>query len=318
MTGQTRIKFNFHPNDREGHHAVEKADASGNKHRYLYGISTGVKKDGHGERMTENAIQSITKQAQSGDVLLYADRHGVAYTEDIGILSDFHVDNNGDWKPEFRLYDKSDGLGANTLETADKLWRQMLGLPPYKKPKQKGFSVEGYIPDGGILQMSFDGKRVINDMILDGVVVVPRPAYQSSVVHAIYKALGETAPWVVQKSIKESLRAKIQAGESDTNYFRKRYQIQEALEDNIEEIMQDEEVEDKEDRLIMLFDEYRDMMLEVILGSQNFFMPDIDPTQAVVENIKVNKDMNPKIVLFKSLLSNLDTVQKILEKQGAH
>ena len=54
-----RIPFHIHPYKFEqGLHAVEKADTSngGVKRRYLVGITSGMKIDGHGERMTKACI----------------------------------------------------------------------------------------------------------------------------------------------------------------------------------------------------------------------------------------------------------------------
>lgn len=174
MEDSRRIRFKFHPLDFEKNlHAVEKSINGGQKRRYLMGVSSGEKLDGHGERMTQKCIKSFMDQANRGAILLYADRHDVNYTDDIGILSGARVLNDGDWETTFRLYDQEDGLGDNTIQKADKLWRQVNGLAPYPHPLQKGFSVEGYIPDDGIVEMSEDGRRVMDNVVLDGVVVVP-------------------------------------------------------------------------------------------------------------------------------------------------
>ena len=86
---------------------VEKS-VDGVKHRYVCGIASGTRIDQHGERLTQHCIDSIVKQCNEGDILLYADVHGVKASEDIGILTDFHLDERGDWIVEFRLYDESD------------------------------------------------------------------------------------------------------------------------------------------------------------------------------------------------------------------
>lgn len=272
IDGRTVIKFQFHPRSFDtGLHAVEKEEG-GIKRRYLAGVSSGLKPDLHGERMTEKAVSGFIEQANTGDVLLYEGQHGVNGTEDLGILSHAEVLPDGNWFTEYRLYDSLDGFdaGSATLERADKLWRQSTGVKPYKVAKQKGFSVEGHIPDGGIQTVTQDGKRVIDDVKLDGVVVVARPAYQDSMINAVFKALGEDAPWVVRKSIASRLREKLQQEELEESFFRQRWQISNALEEMTDEIMAQEGV-DKANLLRIAFEEYADLMVDLLLRSQGRF-----------------------------------------------
>jgi len=199
MNENNKISFHFHPYGFENKtHVVEKSDSKGRKRRYLKGISSGLKMDQHQERMTEKCIQSFSDQANSGDILLYPDVHGVKGTDDIGILNSHMIDNLGDWHTEFRLYDEFDEAESYQIQKANVLWKQVAGLPPYSKPKQKGFSIEGFIPPNGIIAMKEDGtERVMDGIELDGVVVVPRPAYKDSIANAVFKALGETALWQI-------------------------------------------------------------------------------------------------------------------------
>jgi hypothetical protein len=264
-----KIQFHFHPYNFENKlHAVEKAEG-GRKRRYLKGVSSGSKIDGHGERLSENCIKSFQAQAASGDILLYEGLHGVNFVDDIGKLVNSEITPEGDWLTEYRLYDELDNMGPITLEKADKLWKQIVGLPPYKTPKQKGFSIEGEIPDGGILTVSETGKRVMDNVALDGVVVVPRPAYQDSVAHAVYKALGLDAPQAVRKSLTNNLRDAIDGEEKKDIYFKRRWQIDEALNEEIEKIMTSNE--NSNEKLEILFDEYKGLMLDLILSSADYF-----------------------------------------------
>jgi hypothetical protein len=169
---------------------IEKS-IQGRKSKYLVGVASGIDEDAHGEHLTPNCIASLVKQAQEGDVLLFADVHGIKESEDIGIMTDFKVLPNKDWEVEFRLYDESDGVGRDCLDKINKLWAQLNGLPPYTQPRQKGFSIEGFIPDNQVLQYKKQQHGQIDDMVLEGVVVVPRPAYQNSVVQAIQKSVDE-------------------------------------------------------------------------------------------------------------------------------
>ena len=266
-----RFSFHFHPKGFEDKtHAVEKEEG-GQKRRYLIGIASGKSIDGHGERMTEKAIGSFQNQARSGNILLYEGQHGVNYIDDIGKLTNSDITEDGHWETEFRLYDEVDKMGGVTLEKADKLWRQVTGLPPYNHPIQKGFSIEGEIPDGGIVSMDMTGKRVIDDVTLDGVVVVPRPAYKDSIASAVFKALGLPKPWNLQKNLGSTLREKLDEDDARDLYFKKKYQIDEALETEIRSIMAGS-FPDYREPLNMLFDEYSDLMVRIILESKDLFL----------------------------------------------
>jgi hypothetical protein len=272
MENRTPISFHFHPYKIESNaHVIEK-DEGGIRRRYLKGISSGIKVDQHGERMTEKCIKSFMEQANSGDVLLYPDAHGIKASEDIGILTKAEITPDNEWLTEYRLYDDRDGVGKNTLETVDKTWRQINGLPPYKKPRQKGFSIEGFIPQGHIVEMDAHGRRAIDDVMLDGVLLVPRPAYKDSIAHAIYKALGETAPWVTGNQLSATLREQIALEEMRNNFWRKKHLVMDNLDRAIESIMRDASVQDKRPRLEMLFDEFKSLMVDIIANAPGAFM----------------------------------------------
>lgn len=256
------IQFHFgQPADSS---AVEKDAASG-KRKYLTGVATGLKQDQTGERVTEKCIDSIVRQAQAGDVLLFPDVHGMGDSKDIGILESFRVLDNGDWYVEFRLYDASDGVGQDTLETIDKIWKQINGLPPYKKPRKKGFSIEGYIPtENGLIKR--DQYNQIDEIVLQGAIITPIPAYKDSVAHAVYKALGERSPWAIRKDIKSRLYDAMIEKETRDDFERERWDIGAALDDVIKETMTGD-LPDKEGALRIAFDEYRDLMVDLILKS---------------------------------------------------
>lgn len=316
-----KISFIFHPFEYEKNQHIVEKDMDGKKRRYLKGITSGVAVDGHGEKITDKCIKSFQTQANTGDVLLYAGKHGVDFTDDIGRLATSEILPNLDWMTEFRLYDDMDGVGPNTLERADKAWRQSAGLPPYKIAKQFGFSIEGFIPDDGIIAMDQAGKRVIDQIHLDGVVLVPRPAYQTSIAQSIYKALDEMSPWNVAKGISKDFRSRIAADELDNAYFRKRFQFQDLLENEIQKIMCNPQIGDKQETLNGLFNEYKTAMTELIISSAPLFEEGSfaeDSSERVPEEVAVlyKSDsyiknnygfrMNPKIQVMKSLLNEVD------------
>jgi len=308
-----RFVFDLYGND-TSQYAIEKDEGAGIRRRYLKGIASGVAIDGHGERMTEKAIRKMQDQANGGEVLLYADKHGVAYTDDIGKLVKAEITPTGDWNVEFRLYDSQDGIGANTLERADKLWKQINGLPPYGKKHQRGFSIEGFIPEGGILQLSEDGRRVVDDVILDGCVVVPRPAYKTSIVSAVYKALNEPAPWELRKEINGILAETASEQGEISTYFRRRYRLQDALETMVETIMTNDEIGNKKERLTEVFDEYKRMMIELLLENPGAFDPEVSQTTGVEEIIGAYQKSS-KVEILKSLHENLCSMEQKLTKE---
>lgn len=308
-----RIPFHLHPYEFEkGMHAVEKADSEGIKRRYLKGISSGMKIDGHGERMTDRCIKSMLNQANVGSILLYEGQHGVNYTDDIGILTGSEITPMGDWLTTFRLYDENDGFdrGCKTLEKANKLWKQVNGMPPYvdeegkAKPLQKGFSVEGYIPDGGILEMSDTGQRVIDNVELDGVVVTPRPAYKDSIITAVYKALDELPPdkkIVISENIRGKFINKLEEEQKKQNYYAKRFKLEDALNESIEEIMQ-HNIQVR-DRLNLLLDEYKTMLIELIMAHEGIFVRPEVLSVSQIETVDVAK--MERVRLLKSIEGQL-------------
>ena len=311
-----KISFHFHPMNPEGNeHAVEKSDNTGTKRRYLRGLSSGVKVDGHGERITDKCIKSFHNQAVSGDILLYPDLHGIRGTDDIGILVNHEITKSGDWMTEYRLYDQNDDVGATTLERVDKLWKQMNGLPPYTKPKQKGFSIEGTIPDYAIVQMDeTGGGRVIDDVMLDGVVIVPRPAYQDSIAHAVYKALGEYAPWQIRTGISNILRKELDAYETEDKYFHGRYVLDDVLHSKIDEIMTKSEYPDKGEALTIVFKEYGELMSDLIIKSQPVWGDRNNKTSLSVD-LPINSKAK-KHKVFKDLVIEVDKLYKSLIKES--
>lgn len=332
MSDGTRISLPFHPfNFDNSGHVVEKSDDSGKKRRYLCGISSGINIDAHGERITKSCIDSMLEQCNSGDLLLYPDVHGIRASEDIGILDKAEIISANDWYTEYRLFDKYDfendeNPPLEKLATIDTLWKQTHGLPPYRRPKQKGFSIEGVIPIDGILDAQKDqfgnlSKRVINKIELDGVIFCPRPAYKSSVATAVYKALGELSPDRItnlHKSIGGRLREQMQKEEMQNAFYKKRWDLRDAIDSEIEKIMRKDDIA-KQDQLKILFDEYTDLMINLILQSESLFIQDeqtddiINPYSGLAKKSeKLDKlyAINAEIIkLKKSLTKGVKTCQ---------
>jgi hypothetical protein len=280
---ERKLSFKFHPfNIDNNEHFIEKAE-KGVRRKYLRGISSGIMRDGHGERMTARCIKDMMDQGQSRNVLLYAGLHGVNFIDDLGKLVDSNVVNNSDWFTEYRLFDELDGLDEITVGRADKLWKQITGKPPYNKPAQKGFSIEGTVPEESILEKDVlpDGSyanRVIDKVLLDGVVVVNRPAYEDSVATAIYKCLGELVPEAavrIRKGYHDSLFQEFSDKEAKDNYYQKFFRLNNTLEEKISDIMSRDDTRNRE-RLEILLDEYKSIIVNLVMQNQSVFLPDDD------------------------------------------
>ena len=293
-------------------HAITKASEDGKRHRYLCGVASGTNVDKHGEIMTPECIASYHEQAMAGNILLYADLHGVAYTEDIGILTTSKILENGDWYVEFRLYDESDGVGPSTKETIEKMWRQINGLPPYKKPMQKGFSIEGRAGDEDIKTNPLSRQKAYNYVKLIGAVVVPDPAY-ASVASAIYKSLDQTPPWVDDKII-AGFRESVTHDEISNTYYKKHYAYQEKLEDQIESIMTTGSVTNKKETLEKLFTEFAAAMIDLIMQSQTLFAKTGRTSQAEDIRYLYDAHVSDTVSVLKSMLSKTDKLILSLQK----
>ena len=317
LENKIRIPFHFSPYElNSGSNAVEKSDDKGIKRRYLEGVTSGPQWDQHKERMTEHCIKKFMEQANSGDVLLYPDVHGIRSTQDIGILCSADILANGDWHTVYRLYDEYDDVDSVAKEIANKLWLQVNGLPPYKHLRQKGFSIEGFIPDGAILQAQKDEngnltQRVIDDVLLDGVVVVPRPAYKDSIANAVYKALGEMNPMHVEKVLaiaKGEFSKALENKKIENEYFKRKWELADALERSIESVMSgDHPAKDQE--LDVIFDEYKRTTIPLILASESRFQDEASEDKPGPYGSSISKAS--KVDVLKSMLCELEKLSKI-------
>jgi hypothetical protein len=270
--------------------------------------------------MTEKCINSFMEQANSGDILLYPDVHGIKSSEDIGILEKGEKQDDGDWRTEYRLYDEDDGIGPIKAERINDIWKQMCGLPPYRKARQKGFSIEGYIPEGAIISADIDGNgnmrhRIINNILLDGVVLVPRQAYKSGIANAVFKALGEVPPWketIIKKDLQGELQKIMSEDDSCNEYFRRRWDIMDALDKSIEKIMTGGYREpDKQKQLDIIFDEYKSIMIPLIIQSEAVFQG--EPLPEVDENSPYGAQGNilsSKSDVLKYILAEMEQLSK--------
>ncbi len=322
----TRISIPYYPYQFEqGNHTIEKDEVINGqpiKRKYVSGITSGIKTDLHGEKMTPNCIKSFMEQSNSGDILLYADVHGIKASEDIGILTKAEVLSDGDWFAEYRLYDALDGIGANKIEKINNVWKQINGLPPYKRARQRGFSIEGLIPENGILQANKDEygnltNRVIDQIDLDGVIICPKPAYGSSAANAAYKALGEMPPHKAEKlrkSVAGELREKVNEEKLRDVYYSARWDVNDALERQIEKIMKQND-SDKMDQLNLVFDEYKNMMIDLIMQSESLFIRDDDEDANIDSPVIGVSKSSKRLEVYKALYTQVRELKKSITRR---
>jgi hypothetical protein len=297
---RTGIKFLYKA--KKSFYAVEKEDRGGRKRRYLYGVTSGIEMDEEGERMTADAIASMQKQFETGNILLYAGKHNQIFVDDVGIATQHIVKENKDLEAEYRLWDVYDGFpkGDPALARADHLWKQANGLPPYEKggPKKAGFSIEGWIPENGIKSIN-NGKRVVDDVILTGVNCVLNPAYSTSIAHAIEKALGEIDPGeevtppeikLLRPSLAEMLgEAKRKSQERD-DFHSKHWELEEAFMKVVREIMQMEDGATRQELLKDWIEQYGNLMYELFQNSASYFQDQIE-TNIVKSETTITKSI---------------------------
>jgi len=304
-----KINFQFLPFKQDQNlHAVERVQkgAKAGKRRYLIGVSSGLAVDGHGERMTEKAIDGFLAQANTGEVLLYPDVHGIKSSDDIGRLVKSDILDDGDWQTEFELYDGSEGAQNYQVEKANALWNQVMGLPPYKKARQKGFSIEGSIPEGGF-SMDGKGRRVINSVELDGVVVVPKPAYNTSIAMAIYKALGEKTPQDLKKSLSSKFSELVSRREEENEYYSTKWDFSYVLDEAIKEVMENGDIDEASRRqyLEQVFQDFTTGMIDLILRSVSLFSSDEkDDTVSLAKSL-LDDGVPDKVKIFRALNEQL-------------
>ena len=236
---------------------VEKADGDGIKRRYLYGIGSGPDVDGHGDNMTDKALDGMIQQASEKDITLYVN-HGKDFIGDIGILTEMRrVEGGNDLLFKFRLYDDEDlkiapELIAN-VNAAKSTWLQVNGLYPYTKKRQFGFSIEGWVPEDK--RTKTDTGWSIDWVDLDpGVAVVPKPAYESSMVGAIVKSLNYRAEQSGKKEA--SLFTENLAGNEIQELL---WNISSAFHNSVYQVVENEDLdsEAKIAKLESIFDDYR-------------------------------------------------------------
>jgi ABC-type antimicrobial peptide transport system permease subunit len=204
----------------------------------------------------------------------------------------------------------------------------MNGIAPYKKPMQNGFSIEGSIPEDQIVsaEIAENGmmtKRVVNEVLLEGVCLVPRQAYPSSIASAVYKSLGELQP-----SKKDRLRKSFDDVFSSINnrqnigeeYWDSKWRLNEALDETIQRIMTINR-NTKREELEIAFDSYKNYMIDLIMKSEIIFdkstVLDVEdiPNDGMANNAE-DIVKQKKIVLMTKIVKELQKLEKIRRQKN--
>ncbi len=262
----------------------------GRKRRYLSGVASGLAVDAHGEQMTEQAIASFLTQAQDTDILLYFN-HGKDFFEDVAILVKSEKLENGDWFTVYRLYDEDDDVPEEKLKRIETVWRQINGLAPYQKKRQFGFSIEGIIPEGKI-RSEFGGENegtFIDEVQLDaGVTLVTRPAYLTSVAHAIEKAVKS---WRTKKN---SFDDNLQSARAERDFFDRKDELDAILERSIGDLFKSTaSLEEKAEQFRSVYMSYVDQLVELHRAGGFRIFEDEEPEREL-DTAEKPRDQNPK------------------------
>lgn len=185
--------------------------------RLVKGVITGCERDSHGTRMKPSAVADFLRQWNEHGIKLI-NNHLRPVSDAVGIARDFgdggtyiaredvydeitgeKIAIPGDMICMFRLFDESDALDnpsfRSNVEEADRIWQDLTATRMYDKlkPKQYGFSVEGWMSD---IELTREGP-VIGKLDLVAVALVTKPSYEHAHArlatrgrHAVCKALG--------------------------------------------------------------------------------------------------------------------------------
>jgi len=278
-------------------YATEKSE-NNQKRRYLTGIASGIFEDHHGDRMSEAAIDDMIAQAEDKDILLLVN-HGKDYTDDVAILTKIEKTKDNELYVEFRLYDESDKVPQIKKDQANTIWEQITGTGVYTKQRVFGFSIEGYVEDEDIEKT--ENGRVINKVDLDpGITLVTKPAYKTSVAHAVAKCLGRQP---VRKTVIDEILNKDNV---ISDFFESRWSLNSALTEAVDSVLKTEKPGVEKTELINeILDDYKIKMIALI-ERLNYSFPESENTDS-----KLLRNRNKGIVLKKAVAVLQELSQKL-------
>lgn len=289
--------------------AEEFFTPNGVKNKYLSGIVTGTKVDGDGERITDEGIFNFLKQFDEKDILLY-NTHEFLPSDDIGIAVEKQLIENFDKSKEifvkFRLYNRDDltydGVcDERKLAVINNIWKQAKGIFPYTKPAIRGFSIDAGLRREDIVHKDMYGRKTIKGGIIDGFALVPRQAYPGALAGALEKKLMNTTlkEKLKKQSLSEKMQTKMRTREMKRRYHDMKWEIENALDDVIEEILTNIIIDDNQKMIALnsAFDEYKQLMISHIMQNEE-----------VIEEESIDKSQT--LLMLKDIQKKLEVISK--------
>ncbi|MBE0302184.1 hypothetical protein Lepto782_23475 (plasmid) [Leptospira interrogans serovar Canicola] len=250
-----------------------KKDASGRERRYLVGTSSGPKKDAHKDAMSEKCIKGFQQQSLDKTILLVHPHTDNLIENQIGILDKSAIDQDGEWKTQFRLFDKYDlednpEFSKTIVEKANQFWMMVRGEGAYSKPTRiSQFSIQGLMREEDVLKTS--NGIVIDWIELDAVAAVTKGAYPQNDFLTVEKAL-------TQFIKKGELQDAVVQDQQTRDLYDENLRIDYVFRDRFRDIIESKDSTDqKRERISNLFDEYKQLTMD-LFEKYNYEFPDDD------------------------------------------
>ncbi|MDI7218871.1 hypothetical protein QMN07_15325 [Leptospira santarosai] len=250
-----------------------KKDASGRERRYIIGTSSGPKKDAHTDSMSEKCIKGFQQQSQEKAILLVHPHTENLIENQIGILDKSAIDQDGEWKTQFRLFDKYDlednpEFSKAVVEKANQFWMMVRGDGAYGKPTRiSQFSIQGLIKNDDVTKT--EKGPVINWIELDAVAAVTKGAYPQNDFLTVEKALTQ----FIQKG---ELQDAIVQDQKTRDLYDENLSIDYIFRDSFRNIIESKDSTDqKKERISNLFDEYKQLIMN-LFEKYDYEFPDQD------------------------------------------
>ncbi|EMO53892.1 hypothetical protein LEP1GSC172_3322 [Leptospira noguchii] len=264
-----------------------KKDASGRERRYLVGTSSGPKKDAHKDSMSEKCIKGFQQQSIDKTILLVHPHTDNLIENQIGILDKSAIDADGEWKTQFRLFDKYDlkdnpEFSKTIVEKANQFWMMIRGEGAYSKPTRiSQFSIQGLMKAEDVSET--ENGAVIDWIELDAIAAITKGAYPQNDFLTIEKALTQ----FIQKG---ELQDAIIQGQKTRDLYEENWNVESEFRDQFRKIIESKDSSDqKKERISNLFDEYKQLTVE-LFGKYNYEFPD-DENQKSAETSATGEQM---------------------------
>ncbi|TGN00361.1 hypothetical protein EHR03_13105 [Leptospira mayottensis] len=238
-----------------------KKDVSGRERRYLIGTSSGPKRDAHKDTMSEKCIKGFQQQSLDKTILLVHPHTDNLIENQIGILDKSAIDQDGEWKTQFRLFDKYDlednpEFSKTIVEKANQFWMMIRGEGAYIKPTRiSQFSIQGLLREEDVSKTN--NGTVINWIELDAIAAITKGAYPQNDFLTVEKVL-------TQFIKKGELQDAIIQGQKTRDLYEDNWNVESEFRDQLRKIIESKDSSDqKKDKISNLFDEYKQLTMEL-------------------------------------------------------